>query len=378
MATNSATSDHIPADESLYDVPSATARSSFGARLLAFVMLGGVLWGVAFLVHTTYLAVSDSFVAPATLSPDSDIVLASKVKLGELDVERARAVAELEGVDSDLAASANALQRLETLHDALSSSLVWTKEMATARVKAGAGELRAFEAQNRILTDMLARQDDLANRTRTDVEGGLLSRSDLARELQVHHELQVAVLENQRSSLMSHSTMREAAQLLRGLSSGNGTAQAPEAVARQEQTIRVELEATRLESEVRSRRAQKHALEQRIAKIEELSGELKARPLYRATLRSIDVAFVPYTQIDGVAAGARVYSCVWGLFACEAVGTITEMVPGEVLVADPWGDPARGQYAVLSLTEREAARSKTLRVRGTTLSHETQAAVSSR
>jgi hypothetical protein len=40
------------------------------------------------------------------------------------------------------------------------------------------------------------------------------------------------------------------------------------------------------------------------------------------------------------------------------------MVPGEVVQADPWGSQVRGEYVVLNLTEHEAARSKTLRIRG--------------
>jgi hypothetical protein len=54
---------------------------------------------------------------------------------------------------------------------------------------------------------------------------------------------------------------------------------------------------------------------------------------------------------------------VWGVFACKPVGTITEIVPGEVILPDPWGNPARGQYAVLDLSNHDAAKSKVLRVR---------------
>jgi hypothetical protein len=79
--------------------------------------------------------------------------------------------------------------------------------------------------------------------------------------------------------------------------------------------------------------------------------------------RSLDVAFVPYTQIDGVAPGAPVYSCIWGLFLCKPVGTVAELVPGEVILPDPWGNQARGQYAVLDLHDRGSAKARTLRVR---------------
>ena len=48
----------------------------------------------------------------------------------------------------------------------------------------------------------------------------------------------------------------------------------------------------------------------------------------------------------------------------KSVGKIAELVPGEVVLPDPWGNLARGQYAVLDLREHESAKSKVLRVRG--------------
>jgi hypothetical protein len=75
------------------------------------------------------------------------------------------------------------------------------------------------------------------------------------------------------------------------------------------------------------------------------------------------VAFVPYTQLDGVAPGAQVLECTLAFFACRTVGAVLEVVPGEVMLSDPWGNPARGQYAVLDLHDHASARSKSLRVR---------------
>lgn len=137
----------------------------------------------------------------------------------------------------------------------------------------------------------------------------------------------------------------------------------PELIVRDDQIARVELEILRLESEDRTKRGEKKVLAEKLAKLDEAAAQLRERPLFRAIDRNVDVAFVPYTQIDGVHAGADVYRCKWGLFACASVGRVTEMVPGEVVLPDPWGNPARGQYAVLELRDGEAAREKTLRVR---------------
>jgi hypothetical protein len=161
---------------------------------------------------------------------------------------------------------------------------------------------------------------------------------DLAKELQTLSQIRVAVFENDRAIVES-------------------------ARAREEQAMRIELELLKLQTEMRAKRAERALLGDKVGMIHELEEQLRARPIFQAMTRSVEVAFVPYTQIDGVANGAAVYDCVWGLLFCEPVGAVAELVPGEVILTDPWGNQARGQYAVLELHDHEAAQSKSLRVR---------------
>jgi hypothetical protein len=142
----------------------------------------------------------------------------------------------------------------------------------------------------------------------------------------------------------------------------------PEVTSHEEQLVRIEMEILRLEADKRTKSAQRNALADRIAKIDDLISQLKNKPFIRAAQGKVDMAFVPYSQLDGVEVGDEVYDCVWGLFMCDAAGAVTEILPGEVLLTDPWGSPARGQYVVLQLTDPDAARSKILRVRSTSAS----------
>ena len=45
------------------------------------------------------------------------------------------------------------------------------------------------------------------------------------------------------------------------------------------------------------------------------------------------------------------------------VGRVAEVLPGEVVTQDPWGTIARGQYAILELSDHDAAKEKVLRAR---------------
>lgn len=342
-------------------VVAAPARSTVRTRLFAAVTLVTLVAAFGAAAMTGYRAVRDSFVAPAILSPDSDLVLSNKLKLSELQVERARAAAELEGIEADLTAAAHAVARLEELRKTAVTTADWTTGAAVRKASEGGADVKALADQKAMIERMLAEQKALTAKAKADSDAGVISRGDYAREEQSQRQLEIALIENERATLQSQASLRET-MLARQALARRGAAM-PEMLTHEEQVIRVELEILRLESEQRSKLAQQRAVAERLDKIDELDAQLKSRPIFQAVSRSLDVAFVPYTQLDGVAPGADVYECVWGLFWCEPVGSVTELVPGEVILPDPWGNQARGQYAVLNLFDHEAAKSKTLRIR---------------
>lgn len=83
------------------------------------------------------------------------------------------------------------------------------------------------------------------------------------------------------------------------------------------------------------------------------------------------LAFVPYTHVPQIKANATLYECrLFSMFACEPVGRVVELLPGEVELAPATPEttlistgPERGQYAVMQLTDPHAAEAESLRVR---------------
>jgi hypothetical protein len=336
--------------------------SSLRTRICALLVLAAVTAGLTCAVLTAADVLHDSFVAPAILSPESEVVLAQKLRISELDVERARAVAEMEGIDADLSAADQATRRLERLRDQTTAAVSWTAQMTVAKESAGAADLKTLADQKQMLVSMIAEEEELARKARIDMNEGIISRSDLVRENQTRDQLRLALLENDRTRMQSESSYRET-QLAEVALSRVGAPLTPELVSREEQLVHVDVEMMRLEAEKRTKVPQRRALEERVATIDELLAQLKAGPFFEAAQRSVDVAFVPYTQMNGVEAGADVYSCLWGIVLCKKVGTVIKLVAGEMILPDPWGVQTRGQYAVLSLQDRDSAKSKLLRVR---------------
>lgn len=339
-------------------------RSGFRTRAMAFGFLAGFAALVGYLGQQSYRAVTDSFVAPIILSPDNDLVLTSELKVAEFQVERARTVAEMDAIDHDLEACEKAIARLRGLQATASKGLAWTTSVQAQQATAGSIDLATLARERSVLEEMLKKQEALTKSAEANAEAGLVSRTDVAKEVQALHQLRLALLEHDRTRVQANLQMQQLTLAQRSLANASGAPPMPELLVREDQLVRIELEVLRLESEQRTKGAERKVLAQKLAKIDEMEQKLKGRPIFRAIESRMDVAFVPYTQIDGVAVGADVYDCVWGLFHCKRVGKVTEVVPGEVILPDPWGNQARGQYAVMSLSDHDSAKSKTLRIRG--------------
>jgi hypothetical protein len=178
-------------------------------------------------------------------------------------------------------------------------------------------------------------------------------------------QMKISLIDNDRARITSEESKDEALLAQKALRDRNkpGHIATPEMLSQQESIVRLTTEVIKLRSERRSAVAEKAHLDEELRMIDQLMGQLKERPTFSAADTSMTVAFVPYTQIDGVERGAEVYDCIWGLFACTPVGHVTKLLPGEVILPDPWGTLTRGQYATMDIDNAESTRSKTLRVR---------------
>jgi hypothetical protein len=355
----------MAASSSVADVSAKGRRSSSLAnRWYAIVMLSLVLGALFWVGRTAYLAFTDSFVAPSILSPDSDIVMTSKLRLGEILVERSRSMAELESLNSDIAESQASLARITAVQAKLRKSMRHALEENKARVSMLQSDLKLLEKQRDVLAKMKSQQEQVVAEVSKGVSSGSLSREGYLKEAQLLHEVSVDERQNERALLQASFNKERALEEQRSLLLRGSSLPTSEMMAREEQSVRFELDAMRLTSEIRAKKVQVDTLADRIAKNDEIAAQLRNKPIFRAAERRVNVAFVPYTQLEGVERGATVYDCVLGLFWCDEVGSVDEVLPGEVVVPDPWGSLSRGQYAVLNLSVPDAAKAKVLRIRG--------------
>lgn len=342
-------------------------RSARAARAVSMVALLLTLAGVAQVGRAAYYLCTDSFVAPLILSSDSELVLPSKLNLARLESERMALLARIEQGKLMAHATEVTSAKLADLKESFSRAVGWVKDVNEESVRVGARGLGKLDKQRRLLRARIAEQKDHLKELEVQLLAGLVRKEDLLREVDALKQLEVAALQYERDRLGSSSELRVQLRAQRALSAVGNSEQlgVPEVLRHREQLVRIEVELLKSKAERTSREAELRLAGAELTKLDALIAEVKARPIFRAIASQQHVAFVPYTQLEGIATGADVHACrLWSLFFCRRVGSVSVLLPGEVATQDPWGAIARGQYALLELAEPEAARSKMLRVRG--------------
>lgn len=343
-------------------------RSIVG-RVFAIAMLVGTMAGLAWLGQQIYFVITDGWIAPLHLSPDSDQVQALRIAHQRNLDELSRIDAEVTRLDGEIEAIDGAIAKLSAMRGTSTETMKWQAEHNRVEVRGLSATRHLLRKQRDQVEQLHVRQSALVVGARKDLAAGVIDRSVVDREEQARDQLALEMLELTRqieeTKLRStHTTVAlDAYRATLDDRHPSSVGQMPEIAASAERDTRVELEIQRLAAEGRGHRALRAAAVAGLAQQRRLLADVESRPLYRAMKTATDVAFVPYDQLSSVTAGATVVACAWAVFVCDKVGTVGELVPGEIVTQDPWGEMARGQYAVLHLDDDAAVRERVLRVR---------------
>lgn len=329
------------------------------ALLVTLTLLGG-------LGNAAFHAIHDPLVAPIVLSPDSDLVLPSKLTLSRMITEQSDLQVRMQNAEGALQADEQAIARLKRLKLAVADGLGWTDDVTAQAETSITQRLRLIAAQKQLIERSIVAQRSYVDELEKSLAAGLVHRTDVLREKAELSRQRLAALQMERERLAGVTELHESslAQVALHAAGKESHVLSPEILRNSDQATHIELELLKLETDQRARVGELRSLREQARTSRELISQIKARPVFRAVEAEQNVAFVPYTQIRGVHRGAALYDCaLWSLFFCERVGEVKELLPGEVSMQDPWGAPARGQYALLRLSAADAAKAKVLHVR---------------
>ncbi len=134
------------------------------------------------------------------------------------------------------------------------------------------------------------------------------------------------------------------------------------------QVLRVKEDYTRSVMELAKARDARDSARQDLAVVDASIGRydrimkgLQDSAYLKAVEQNLDVAFVPYDNVQRVRPHAAVYGCKVGLFWCRRVGEVVETLEGEVQVKHPLhAQIERGLMVRLDLHDAQAAKEKIL------------------
>ncbi|MEO8551118.1 MAG: hypothetical protein ABI678_14130 [Kofleriaceae bacterium] len=330
-----------------------TAYRMLGFAILTIIVV--VLIG--YITTTAFYYWSNSWIVPTALAPTDEKIVALQSQLAErqnqrdqtamaLDqAERAIAVQQAfqgefaKAIQSDLDGRKAALERMRQLAAAASSTRTQIRRSNNAYAQES--KRRMAEEWKAGLIDrnaMLSGRFQLAQITTSNLS--LVER-------QAEYESRAADLEAQTRSLEA-------------LLANTAT---PGAMSYDVLKIKQEYEGSRLDTQkaIETRDILKTALERQ----DKLLGNLKQSAYIRAMADGAQVAYVPYGNLSKVDKGASLYGCKLGMMFCHKVGTVLDVLPGEVLFKHPNRDKQlRGQMVELKLEDGAAATDDVLFVGG--------------
>jgi hypothetical protein len=312
---------------------------------------------IGYIVTTAFFYVSNSWVVPMAVSPSDEKIISLQQQVAAQQSSRDRTAAELEqaeraivvqqefqsefekAIKSDLDGRKAALERMHQLAIAAASTRTAIRHSNNAYANASQRQMaQEWRAGLIDRNQMLAGKFQVAQ----------ISSSNLnLAERQAEYETRAADLEAQTRSLEA---------LL-----ANTTQQG--ALSYDVLKIKQDYEASRLETQkaIETRDMLKLGLERE----EKLLKALQQSSYLRALSDHAQVAFVPYGNLTKVEKGESLYACKLGMVICHKVGTVLEVLPGEVQFKHPHKDKMlRGQMVELKLDDNSAAEDDVLFVGG--------------
>ena len=332
-----------------------------GYRVLGFILLGVIVVVLLGYVATTvFYLVNRTWVVPTIVSPTDERVLALQAELSAQQSQRDRIAAELDEAERAVAAEqrfqlefANAIRSdLAGRRAALSRMRTLASDAASTR--------KQIHATNRTYATRHAAQ--LARQ----YEAGLLDRGRM-----LDGKLQISQISGSNLSLAERQAeldtrAAELATAVAGLGAildGNANERA---LSYDVLTIKRDYDTSRL--------ALAKALDARtmlmtaLQRQQDLVTKLETSAYLRAVRDDATVAVVPYDNAGNVNKGTPLYACRASMVLCRRVGSVLDILPGEVSLRHPHREKQmRGRMLELRLDEPSAARNEVLFLGGAPL-----------
>jgi len=331
-------------------------------RTVGFALLTVIVLGlVSYVASNVFYLFSSSWVTPSVISPTDEHVLQLNARLAEqstqrdkLTAERALYAAQLADVDRVVAMDEKFQESFRRAIDAdvadrraqLRKLKALAKDYVDAKHEIGRSNL-AYAGMSR------ERNEELKHAGLLDQEGYLTGNYQLSQ--MAHANLQLAE-KSVELDTRAAALEREARALTSTLGQADG-ALSYDALRLKQEYQRASLELEKARDTRKALGESLGAADRSIARYDKILTSIKEAPLLVAAEGKVDVVLVPYENLASVKKGGPLYACALGFVGCHRVGTVVEVLPGEMEVRHPFHSTRqlRGQAVQVQLSDPRAS-----------------------
>jgi hypothetical protein len=323
-------------------------------RLIGFGILSLIVFVlIGYIGTSVFYFVSESWIQPMVVSPTDEKVLQLKSELAEQSSVRDKVAVDLNHTDRFIAAQqafqaefvnavkADLAERKSSLGRVSALAKQYRGERSRIRSSNDAYAQMSKEEMSKEYDARLIKRDDLLNGA---YQLGQIANSNLSlAERQAEFENRAAALSKESAALESILSKKQSAGTL----------------SYDVLKIKRDYDTSRLESERATE--ERKALQASLERHDAILNSIRQSPQLRAADQKADVAFVPYSNFEGVKAGTPVYACAFEMVLCHEAGTVKAVLPGEVTYKHPNREKMlRGQMIELALDDANAAEESVL------------------
>lgn len=309
-----------------------------------------------------FYATSSSWAAPVTLSPTADRVLTFQPQVANLEALIDKQKIELQTAVATQKFTTAQIEQITQLIAKVDETIaIEAKEQGN--IGESATKLAAIKRRDISRANVAANE---ARRMLATVDQELAAKlitSDqaAARKIGLISAIN-AVTDSNINALQLENQARQAAAGSITLSGGASSLVAISAV---KQSIELKAMLAQLQIQQTTAMSNVTALTSALAGSERVLAVAKTSPYYRALREEVTVAFVPYSNLDGIEVGDKVYDCYLQVLLCHKVGKIITIYDAEEHTRHPlFKTDLRGRLVEIKFTDPDSSKSQVVFIGG--------------
>lgn len=339
-----------------------TDFNKFFATIYRWIAVGFLLgifiiaFCYAFLV--AFFVVSSSWIGPLVLSPSQERVLSFQPQIVTLQSNLNKQKIELDAAKKTTDAIETQISEIETLSTRINGA-IGTESQQLERTSKAINSALVAKRQNVKATEAaVAEARELLKQTEAELAAKLIT-SDQAAQRRI--ALQSAINAATDARMQVIQLEQQAEQLKQGSSTLTGGSTSIAAISSIKQTVDIKTLLAQLKIQLETAKSSVIALESSIGETERVLEVAKKSPYHRALTETVNVAFVPYENLDSVQTGMKVYDCYLKIIICYQVGKIIQIYDAEEYAKHPlFKTDMRGRLVELNLKSADAGESQIL------------------